>query len=357
MAGRPLIQKTLLAGSPILSPSLTQYPLLKTLPGSQFNPQFVQSSLLMDDSGNLQLLPGDYLLPVMTYCMNESRASPAGHTYVLSSMQGTRAQVIREVNTRASAKFSAEQIQFLSWSLQAGLSYDELTEKNKLILNDVNPNIRNQIQESLLKRIKNDWNAHVSRTAGLIPEFDELSEEFISELGEVGQSIKNLKNFRNELLVASDFDDLRNRITTQNRAADTKPETPWSKISEGIYARFITQKEYLNIGQIQIRVLPIVNKRSPNSDLKSMRSFDLHSLIADPRSVGIQPLSFSLILWPRGMIGAAVLAEPPLMIAALLATLLVYQPIDWDSFLYLKDIVVGLNDPKVKKMIEMGNQV
>lgn len=70
-----------------------------------------------DFNGNLTLPPGDYIIPVMTYCMNHRGSSPDAHSYTLSRLEGTRAQIIRELNLMGPIKFSVEDIQITSWSM------------------------------------------------------------------------------------------------------------------------------------------------------------------------------------------------------------------------------------------------
>lgn len=355
-AAQPSLEKVFLAEAPISPPSRSQYPTIEKLPGAPFNPELRRDSLSFDSSGNLLLESGDYSFPVMTYCMRSWSSSPAGHSYVLASLQGKRSKIIREISAKALENYSPQEIQFLSWNLQAGLSYGELTQKSKAILDSIDPSFKNDLKESFVDKIEQQWNSIASKSAGLIPDFYNASNELLDELGEIGKTIENLRDFRDDIRNGVGFDELRNRIYTTTHPDTKATATSWSKISDGVYARFITEKGFLSIGQIQVRVLPIFTKRNPSSHIVKKQTLDLHSLIADPRDLGIQPLTFSLILWPRGMAGAAVLVEPPVITAALLATILAAQYVNWDSFLKLRDLIGTPSDSRVKKIIEDGNR-
>ncbi len=356
-SAQPLLEKIFLAEAPILPPQSSLYPTIYKLPGTPFNPIFKLDSISLNALGNLLLAPGDYTFPVMTYCMKESGTSPRGHSYVLSYLKGKRAKIIREVNAKALENYSPQEVQFLSWSLQAGLNYEELSSRNQLILSFVNPKFKDEIKESFLKKLQQDWDLIASKSTGLIPNFDKTSDDFLNELGEVGQSIKSLRAFRNDIRNGANLSDLMRRIDTQTHSQSSLVDTHWSKLSEVIYARFVTQKSFLSVGQIQVRILSRPFKRAPSSSKINKQIIDLHALVADPLNLNIQPLSVSLILWSRGMIGPAILAEPPMILVALFATILANQVIDWDSFLTLRDLVGTPTDQKVKKIIEEGNQV
>jgi hypothetical protein len=86
---RPGLEKNLSQENPINPPESSAYPLVQQLPGSPFVArQTIRSLFTYDSKGNLLLSPGDYVFPVMTYCMKSSASSPTGHIYSLSKMEG-----------------------------------------------------------------------------------------------------------------------------------------------------------------------------------------------------------------------------------------------------------------------------
>lgn len=91
------------------------------------------------------LAPGDYVMPVMTYCMKQSGESQNRHIYSLSKLREKRAHIIRELNLKAAPTFSFEDIQIVSWSLQAGLAYNEMTQKSQDIIDEIIPEFKSQL--------------------------------------------------------------------------------------------------------------------------------------------------------------------------------------------------------------------
>ena len=85
--------------------------------------------------------------------MNSSASSPAGHIYSLSKLEGKRAKIIRELNLLAPAKYFADEIQMVSWSLQNGLSYEELGKSGQEMVDSVLPNYNSELKESVLTQI------------------------------------------------------------------------------------------------------------------------------------------------------------------------------------------------------------
>ena len=151
---KPQMEKVFQKDAPVTSPELNPYPTIQNLYGAPFDLSRInQNEMTYDKSGNLLLSPGDYVIPVMTYCMKQSGESPNGHIYSLSKISGNRAHIIRELNLKAAPSFSFEDIQIVSWSLQAGLSYNEMTKETQRIIDKIIPEFRSQLKESLLKTL------------------------------------------------------------------------------------------------------------------------------------------------------------------------------------------------------------
>ena len=92
----PGLEKILSQESPIDPLAKSAYPLVQKLPRNPFDARkTIRSLFTYDSKGRLVLSPGDYVFPVMTYCMNSSATSPAGHIYSLSQLTGKRAKMIR----------------------------------------------------------------------------------------------------------------------------------------------------------------------------------------------------------------------------------------------------------------------
>jgi hypothetical protein len=351
------MEKVFQKDSPVTSPELNPYPTIQNLYGAPFDLSRInQNEMTYDKSGNLLLSPGDYVIPVMTYCMKQSGESPNGHIYSLSKISGNRAHIIRELNLKAAPSFSFEDIQIVSWSLQAGLSYNEMTKETQRIIDKIIPEFRSQLKESLLKTLEKKWNKISDNSRGLLPSFDDGLNETLNELGETGQRIRELKEFKSRLdEVGHDYSRLSEliKVTPQK---NKNSDTPWSKISKNVYIRFVTDGHFQEIGFIQIRILTEEQVRKISSISIQKTPVDLASLVANPNSNTIQPLSFTPLYGFAGIVATPALSRYPFAGAALLAAVLASQVIDWDNFFKLKDIFEDSNDAQIKKKLEEGLQ-
>lgn len=343
--------------APVTSPEFNSYSIVKSLPGPSFNLNKInQSEMSYDKSGNLLLSPGDYVVPVMTYCMKQSGESPDRHIYSLSRLSGKRAHIIRELNLKAAPKFSFEDIQIVSWSLQAGLSYSEMAKETQKIIDEIIPGFEPELKESFLKILEKKWDSISDKSRGILPPFDDGIDDTLNELGDTGQKIKDLRKFTSRLdEVGHDYSGLNDLIeVTSPKKKQT--DTPWSKISENVYARFVTDGHFQEIGFVQIRILTEAQVRTFSSTSTRKASVNLASLIANPHSNSIQPLSFTPLYGFLGVVTTPALSQAPLAGAALLAAILASQTIDWDAFFELKDILEDSQDAQIKQELEKGHK-
>lgn len=358
---KPQIETIFNEAAPIAPAGRLDYPLTQKLPGPTFDPYKVFSGeLKYDSNGNLLLLQGDYVIPVMTYCMKHSGTSPIGHIYSLSKLEGTRAVMIRELNLRAPPKFNGQDIQIVSWSLQAGLAYDEMTKISKNIIDEVIPQFKSELKESFLSILEKKWDRASNASHGLFPTFANSSDDLLNELGIVGQKINEIRKFKNRLHdVGNDYSRLSELINiTSNLNKKEISETSWSQISNNIYARFVTDGHFQDIGFVQIRILAgglnTAQKREINSTSINDVVFDLLSLLANPNSDVIQPLTFSPLYGFAGVMVLPALADSPLAATMILAAVLAAKTIDWDSFFKLYDLLKDSSYPQVQKELDKG---
>ncbi|MDO9183658.1 MAG: hypothetical protein Q7U04_14685, partial [Bacteriovorax sp.] len=321
-----------------------------------FDSKKIRNNIDFDLNGNLMLPPGDYTIPVMTYCMKHSGASPDAHLYTLSKLEGSRAQIIRELNLMAPGKFSVEDIQITSWSLQAGLSYEEMTKTSQNIIDIVLLKYKEDLKESYLKTIEKKWNTLSSSIQGIMPDFNEASNQVINNLGEVGIKIKEYRKFKNELSeIGHNYQELSKMIQTSGKLSRTKKnETPWSIISPNVYARFITDGHFNQIGILQIKVTQEAQQRKINSITDERVLVDIGSLFGNPNDKNVQPLSFSMFLNSQGVWAVPVLIESPVAAGLILAAIIAAQKINWDSFFDLYDYLKDSKSKEVRNKIDEG---
>lgn len=311
-----------------------------------------------DVNENLMLLPGDYIFPVMTYCMNHSGSSPDAHSYTLSKLEGSRAQIIRELNLKGPLKFIVEDIQITSWSIQAGLSYEEMTKIGQNVVDLILPKYKEELKESYLKIAEKKWNTLADSIQGIIPDFNESSNQLIDNLGEVGIKINEYREFKTKLdEIGHNYQELSKIIQTSNGSLQTKKsETPWSLIAPGVYARFVTDGHFNQIGFLQIKVIRENQQRKINSINDDRVLVDVGSLIANPNNKDIQPLSFSIFLNSQSVWAVPILIESPVAAGLVLAAIIAAEKINWDSFFDLYDHLKGSKLKEIQSEIERGFQ-
>jgi len=353
---RPSLEKIFDQENPINSLGRNTYPIVQKLPGDTFVPrQTIRSLFTYHSDGRLLLAPGDYTFPVMTYCMKSSASSPAGHIYSLSQLTGKRAKIIRDLNLLAPAKYFTDEIQMVSWGLQNGLSYEELGKLGQEMVDSVIPHYKVELRESILNQIEKKWNQLSDLSQGTLPSFSESISSLEDNLGEIGKIIQEMRDYRDRLRkVGYDYARLSELIETSSRS-EASGDTAWSKISNNVYARFITNGSFGEIGYVQVRVLASSLGREINSVKVKHEVLDLASLIASPNDQSIQPLSFSPLYGFGGTITLTpALSRHPLAGAVLLAAVVSAKNIDWDAFFDLQDLLQDSRDRDVQKEIERG---
>jgi len=328
LAARPILEKIFYAEAPIAPSNRELYPTVPNLPGQAFEPQKYFNHRLRFSKSTVELLPGDYRIPVMSYCMKSSGSSPTAHLYQLGKLSGPRAVIIRDLNAKALLQFQAGKIQAASWTIQNGIPYEEMPADTRKIIDTVIPEHRKHLEKSFFIEFSEKWDA-ASEKLGL-PWFDEITDEALKSLGDFGETIRSLREFRRLLRESSgSYDNLKSLISLPgvSESPGTEMTTPWSRLSENVYARFLTSGHFLEVGQLQIRVL--ATKRGPQSSGSHSTKIDIADLVADPRSGSIQPLSFS-ILQASAAIPLLAVADPK-VVAAFLAALIVAEYTDWQA--------------------------
>jgi hypothetical protein len=371
-AAQPQFEKLYFDQAPILPPESSRFTTLDKLPGRQFNPDLIASQKLSYNAeGKILLTEGDFIIPVMTFCMNPYGASATAHNYILSELQGRKSKILRELNLKALTKFSPEDIQILSWSLQAGLTYAEFSKTSQQIIDNVLPQYKPELHDSFITEFEKKWDELSDKSQGQIPTFNATSNELLSALGVVGQKINQVRKFRTQLEEnGNDFSVLSRSIEIIEKAQkDRQAVIPkWSKINDRVYAQFVTQDHYLKIGYLQIRILPEV--RSTSSALfsttpslssqslstvqKSKIALDILSWQADPQTPSIQPLSFSPIIGYGGVAALPTLIDAPPAALLAVAAVLASRAIDWTTFNDLYNLLKNTSESNIKKILENG---
>ena len=323
----------------------SSYSTVQNTPGTSYIEKDVnQTSFRMNESGNFLLSPGDYSIPVMTYCMNSSSSSPAGHAYTLSRIEGKLAPIIRKINLKAPSQFPTSDIQIAHWSLLSGLSYKEMTEESQKIIDQIIPEHRADLKESFLSTMERKLDHLYDMSNGTIPTLSQIPY------------LEEMRSFRDKLReVGNDYKELKSFIDTTPRNKNGS-QTPWSKISENIYARFVTEGSFGDIGFLQISVFPETG-RTINSESQKKYPLDVTSLIANPNDPSVQPLSFTPLYGMAGVVATSRIATNPRATALLIALTLAVYPMNWDDFFKLEELLEDVRDKKIQKEIDNGKEI
>lgn len=261
------------------------YPHVDELPGKSFSPKTLDLSSLSDSD----ILPfGDYEIPAHYYCTKVYTLNGSGNRYILAKLSGKMSDALSTLYQRASkAGTSTSDVQVLSWSIQAGVPYKDLSDNSKVLVNQLIPEYQEKMDVGFYEKLIGTWN-DVSRLTKL-PSFNET----LDKLGSAGDISKALLRARGEILESRfSYAPLVNSFVIPRDAnlSGGSTETPWSKVHEQVYIRFIAPRGALNDGVIQVRVLELQSQK---------KSFDKEQKVAQ---IAI-PLPLPIPLPPPILIG------------------------------------------------------
>jgi Contact-dependent growth inhibition CdiA C-terminal domain/Pre-toxin TG len=323
------LAKVLDEEAPITSSAKAIFPTVATLPGETFNAdgnasKLAEKLILLPD-GSTILPVGDYSIPLDVFCMKHSASSPNGHRYLLAPLQGSMSAVISALNARSVGYgVPRSQLQVLSWNIQAGMKFEDMTRENQQIIDALLPDYKEKLSVSFLEKLEATYNQFAPLVGGLPSSLDSAS----GRLGDIGETIRTLKGLQGTLRqYGNDYDGLSRLLVSPSSPEDGgyqkggPANTPWSKISDRVYGRLVTEGSYSSPAELQLRVLPSSNSvklsqgvliaegksNSSKSDLvaqnpllassqSSLVRQNITNLVGDPQSSGIQPLSFAPLL-------------------------------------------------------------
>lgn len=349
------IKDFVLNNAPLLPAIANPYSTTEKLPNGDFKPDLKnQPEIKYNVNGEMLLQPGDYTIPVMTFCLRHNASSPGGYIYTLNQLQGKSAKIIKQLNLKALSKYKTYELQNLIWSILAGLSYSEMDKQSQKIIDEIVPEYKADLEKSYYQQLRDKWNKVATKSQGIIPDFQHVTHDYLSQLGSAGAAIVEVKDLHDKILSLKDnYESLRSSISTR-KVQQKEKNTPWSKISDRIYARFVTSKSFNEVGTLQVRV--IAEKRQTSTVQKAVVAVDMSSVIADPNNNGVQPLAL-FPLFAFGGVAIESAAVNPYAAAAVMAAILAAETIDWNAFFDLANRMAGSLDQSVKDMIKRGNEM
>ena len=272
------------------------YPTLDTLPGPAFAPNNsaaqrrtsdVVSQLKHAGDGNAKLKPGDYTFQFVQFCTDVHRHAGSQAEWIFGPLRGARAHVLSVMYSRASAMNPpVPLLQSLSWSLQAGLRYDQLSTEQRQLADRLIPDLKGELTGNFIDQVKDRWN----QLAGTIPNLPSY-ESALGRMGDLGQTLLNIEQAQATIIAhANDYDTLRSTFAPPTSESGGAEQTPWSQLSDRIYARYVTDGHYEHQGTIQLRV--VAQPGAAPNDVVSVPFTPIISYA--PHHKSWQPLTFEV---------------------------------------------------------------
>ena len=245
------------AERPINASLKDAYPTVSEPPGGTFAPSnaSLQEFYKALKSGGLTLSlpPGDYSVPIHVFCMQHSAHAPgSSETFLLAPLKGKQANAIATLNSRfVAANIDRDTIQSLSWAIQAGTKYEELSAQQRAIVDRLIPEFKQQLSQSFWEKVES--------TLGKIPGAPSV-DSVVGKLGPTGELLNTYRQARAAIQQHGDnYSALERSLLLPGNApggGDSRyPRGIWSKISDRIYARLLPTG-LGSPGKLDIRVLP-----------------------------------------------------------------------------------------------------
>jgi hypothetical protein len=243
---------------PITGTEHKLYPSTPELPGGRFAPNTLYLSALQPS----QVIPsGDYEIPVHFYCTKVYTLNGAGNRFRLARLEGRLSSALSNLYQRASLNnVPIQDVQVLSWSIQSGVSYDNLSNESKRLVDRLIPDYRQELNGSFIDQTIRFWNTLAAVTP--LPSLDET----LNQLGDVGNFTRSLFRAREEIIRSNfNYRNLANNFVLQQdfNLPGGVESTPWSQINDRVYLRFIAPSGALRDGVAQVRILGNSQDSSP----------------------------------------------------------------------------------------------
>ena len=167
-AAEAALTKVLNDNLPLKLDAKDVYPTITTLPGGPFSPKPLQ---LTADQLDQPLPPGDYTINTLDFCSEYSVHQPgAGVAYVLGPYEGKAAGAIGALIWRGTEQYgiAPQSLQAVSWAIQSGLTYAQMPKSYQAIVDEVIPDLKNQITGDFVANLESTYN-DLAKTAKLPP--------------------------------------------------------------------------------------------------------------------------------------------------------------------------------------------
>ncbi|QIR39889.1 hypothetical protein HCG51_26400 [Tolypothrix sp. PCC 7910] len=245
---------------PIKTSLQDAYPTVSQLPGAEFTPleNNLEKFYRVLNNGKIimELPPGDYSISTYVFSMKYFAYAPGeSETFLLAPLNGKQANAIAALNSRFVARgIERDTIQSLSWAIQAGTKYEELSTEQQAIVQQLIPEYKEQLSKTFWDTLQNAW----GKVASTFPGAPSL-KNLIGQLGPTAEMLKTFQKARDIIQqYGDDYNGLESAIVLPGNADSSDyspyPRGLWSKISDRIYARLLPTN-LGSPGTLDIRIL------------------------------------------------------------------------------------------------------
>jgi hypothetical protein len=256
-AAEAALTKVLNDNLPLKLDAKDVYPTVTTLPGGPFSPKPLQ---LTADQLDQPLAPGDYTINTLDFCSEYSVHQPgAGVAYVLGPYEGKAAGAIGALIWRGTEQYgiAPQSLQAVSWAIQSGLTYNQMPKSYQAIVDQVIPDLKNQITGDFVANLESTYN-DLAKTAKLPP-----LDTMLAKLGAPGRLALDAERQRQILTSQNTSDELKQQTLFQGQESGVytpvKAETgPWTERIKGqVYMKLLIAGGNMASNNVmQIRVMP-----------------------------------------------------------------------------------------------------
>ena len=212
------------------------------------------------------LKPGDYTVPVIAFCTRDSIHRPGrGLGYELAPLQGAQAAAMAALLARGTLLGVPHgTLQTISWSVQASIPYEQMPQYHQEVIDELIPDYREGLRGGFLQKVEDRYNSFLGKNSKVFP-LDEVLEK-----AGVGAEIRNIR--RSQEIIKRDalhYERLEQNLFDGNpqdailMPASNEPASPWSEIRPGVYAQIIITNGMQGVNQLNLRVTPQAELKTP----------------------------------------------------------------------------------------------
>lgn len=318
---QPMLESIFQKELPLRIESTTPFPKVEG-DTVHFAPEkFSAKPILFSLDQGIELEAGDYVIPVLPFSTRLTIDSPEKFPYQLSVLDGKAAEILRALYRRALVTSDPGDVQILSWSIQYGVPYAQMTNQSKALVDKFLPEHRERLQLGTWQGIESQWN-DLSRMSTGLPFFGEASESLLRPLGAYASEVHEARRFR-ELLFSegNNYSSIARKIGTPRTKGADAATAPWCRVADGVMVRAAVGP-FQKLGHLDIRI--------ETKKTKTKITVDPTAWLAVSGVAQVQPLALAPT-WGALAIEKLDPKDVPLA-TSVLNTILAQKTIDWKAY-------------------------